>query len=237
MSYFVYFGHFYQLHNVDYGCRSTLEIVSQSFAQHILQNPQALLDYHPDAVFVMLNPGASHPRDGLEPSDSINAIQVDHDARSHLVPTCPDRTQRQLEKVMRERSFNHVRVLNLFDLREKDSSALAKWIKADLEQEISFPLSMRPYSIFSDERRDELRRRLNMNDPRVAITAWGVSPSFDPFYIKCYCILREEGLQVHGWPSPGQAPKKLPNHVLRRFYHPLLKKGWITHITDNWPTA
>lgn len=236
MSYFVYFGHFYRLDNVDYGCRSTLEIVSQSCAQHILQNPQALLDCHPDAVFVMLNPGASHPCNGLEPSESIDTIQIDHDARLHLVPTYPDLTQKKLEKVMQKRSFNHVRVLNLFDLREPNGKTLADWIKDDLQDDpISFPPSIGRYSIFSDGRRDELRSRLNMSDPRVAIAAWGTRPSLDPFYIKCYSILCEEGLQVHGWPASGQAPQRLSNHVLRRLYHPLLKKGWVTHITDNWP--
>ena len=238
MCYFVYFGHFYRLDNVAYGCRSTLEIVSQPLAHEVLQDPQAFLDCHsPDAIFVMMNPGASHPCNGIEPTDSIDAARISDDAGLNLVPTCPDHTQKQLEKVMQNRSFDHVRVLNVFDLREKNSTALVHWIKADLQQSpFPFPPSVRPYSIFSNERRLELQSRLNTENSRV-VAAWGANPNLDPFYMKCYELLCEEGLQVHGWSAPAQPPQRLQGHTLQRFYHPLVPEGgWVTHITDNWPT-
>lgn len=245
MSCFIYFGHFYQLaiedDDTEYSCRSTLEIVSsrnssrnQALARRTIQNPSILLNaqHPPDAVVVMLNPGGSRPCDGQEPSDTINPCQIDGHARSNLVLTRPDDTQKAVEKVMTGKQFDHVRVLNLFDIREPDSAQLVRRIRDSLNlrkgQSLLRQTEIRPYSIFSNERRDELINRLNPTSG-IVVVAWGVG-EVHQFFEHCYQILEENvpNIRIHGWQP---APERYPIED-RRFHHPARKKHeeWSSHI-------
>ena len=134
---FIYYGHFYRLcvDDVEYRCRSTLEIIAPrnlECARAAAGNPGALLDHEPNAVFVMLNPGASHPCDGRERDEIINPCEIHGDARCHLVATCPDAAQQAIENVMLRKQFDHVRVLNLFDIREPYSMVLKRKVRCSL---------------------------------------------------------------------------------------------------------
>lgn len=238
MSCFIYYGHFYQLTIGDtaYRCRSTLEIISlrnQDLASEVAQNSGVLLDHdhQPDAVFIMLNPGGSRPCDGQEPSNAINSCQIDAHARSNLVLTCPDDTQKAVEKVMTCKQFDHVRVLNLFDIREPDSAELVKKIRISLDgcQRLPRRPEIKPYSIFSDERRCEFRNRLNAKS-RIVVAAWGVGKARQ-FFGQCYQMLEEndQNFRIHGWQPEGQPED-------RRFYHPArMRDEWARHIIVNWP--
>ena len=224
MSCFIYYGHFYRLTIGDdiYCCRSTLEIVRSE-----ISNPCTLLDNYPDAVFVMLNPGSSRPYNGQEPSNSISPCQIDNDVRSNLVLACPDPTQKAIEVVMSRKSFRHVRVLNLFDIRESESESLVNRIRTNLglreRQRIPYPPDIRPYSIFSCERRHELRSRLNAGIRQIVIAAWTIKSGLVPFFRKSCNILESEGLRIHGLADRG-------------FYHPSrIRNIWANYIVDNWP--
>lgn len=239
MSCFIYYGHFYRLaiDNTTYCCRSTLEIVrshNQALAREAAQNPGGLLDRRPDAVFVMLNPGGSRPCDGREPINCINPRQIDNHARANLVPTCPDDTQQAVETVMTDKQFDHVRVLNLFDIRERDSAELVRQIRASLGlrrgQRLPNPPEIKPYSIFSCARRCEFRDRLNATS-RIVVAAWGTGQA-QQFFGPCCEILEGIGLnlQIYGWRAEGRPIED------RRFYHPLRKRReWPRYIIRNWP--
>lgn len=239
MSCFIYYGHFYRLtiDNTTYCCRSTLEIVrshNQALAREAAQNPGGLLDRRPDAVFVMLNPGGSRPCDGREPINCINPRQIDNHARSNLVLTCPDDTQQAVETVMTGKQFDHVRVLNLFDIRERDSAELVRQIRASLGlrrgQRLPNPPEIKPYSIFSCARRCEFRDRLNATS-RIVVAAWGTGQA-QRFFGPCCEILEGIGLnlQIYGWRPEGQPIED------RRFHHPSRRRRqWPRHIIDNWP--
>lgn len=239
MSCFIYFGHFYRLAigGVEYSCRSTLEIVSsscQALAAEAVQDPGMLLDRQPDAVVVMLNPGGSYPCDCQEPTNCITSSQIDDDARSNLVLTRPDATQTEIEKVMADRQFSHVRVLNLFDIREKESKELIGRVRESLNLKPRHHLNessemIKPYSIFSTERSGELVNRLNAINSIVV--AWGTVKGAIKFYKKCHTRLSETNIRVFGWPAEGA------DNSDRKFYHPGRKKGdgWHGYIINNWP--
>ena len=239
MSCFIYYGHFYRLTidgHVSYCCRSTLEIVRSrsQIAREADQDSGRLLDLQPNAVFVMLNPGSSRPCDGQEPDDSIDPCEIDGHASSNLVLTCPDDTQQAVEKVMTCKQFDHVRVLNLFDIRERCSAMLINRIRTSLgldpRRHLPRQPEIKPYSIFSCERRHELRNRLSARS-RIVIAAWGADKATRPFFRQCYQILEGIGLnlQIHGWPK-GQPRED------RGFCHPSRRrKKWPRFIINNWP--
>lgn len=235
MNNFIYYGHFYQqiVNEVPYLGRSTLEIIrrrNRNLVTAAAQNPGVLLTQRPKAVFVMLNPGGSRPSDGQEPGNELSPRQIGEDARTSLVRTCPDNTQQAIEKVMTDKHLDHVRVLNLFDIREPESKKLIKKIKCSLgltgnRERIPASPEILSYSIFSCERRLELRDRLNAVRPRKIVVAWGVEKALIPFFELFRKILEYEcpNLQLHGWqPSV--------------FYHPGRKKyEWAKNIVENWP--
>ena len=234
MDHFIYYGHFYRLRvgDVEHRCRSTLEIVrshSEECVTALAEDSGPLLDHQPDAVFVMLNPGASRPADGQERDDVIDPCTIQGDARDHLVATCPDDTQLAIERVMSCKGFDHVRVINMFDIRDTDSRSLAKLVRDLHSGTNGLPdvPEMKSCSIFSSERRRELRCRLNVRNP-VIVAAWTTSRDLIPFFKKCYGVLEElDGrLQIHGWQPPDE----------RLYYHPSRKKNkWAEHIVQNWP--
>ena len=238
----MYFGHFYQITicGVEYSCRSTLEIVrpcSQAQADRITRSPSVLLDCEPDAVFVMLNPGSSHPLVARNVAPVASPSEIETHARSNLVPTVPDDTQKQIAYVMSRRGFCHARVLNLFDIREPQSSSLIRKVRDSLRlqprQHMPDVPDVLSYSVFSDDRRQELRHRLCTRDPQnTVVVAWSRHRRLDRFFMKCHEILTSEHSRIHGKPA-GPSCR-------RRFDHPLprkeqLRRDWRNCIVDHWP--
>lgn len=232
MSNFIYYGHFYQqiINKVSYPCRSTLEIIrlcNQNLVRPAAKDPGILLDRPPNAVFVMLNPGGSSQSDEQDLGKELSPWEIREDARDNLVPTDPDKTQRVIERVMNSKQLDHVRILNLFDIREPESKELVDRIKNSLgltRGRIPTPPEILSYSIFSYERRCELRKRLNAVAPPRIVVAWGVESALIPFFESSCKILENTcpNLRIHGWqPSV--------------FYHPGRKKGWDQNIMENWP--
>lgn len=238
MSCFIYYGHFYRLtiDGTEYCCRSTLEIVSsrnRTLTRAADQDPIVLLDRRrqPNAVFVMLNPGGSHPCNGRLGNRITNPGRINNDAKSNLVLTCPDDTQQAVEKVMMCKQFDHVRVLNLFDIRERDSAELINIIRASLGHPRRLPSrqpEIKSYSIFSNERQHESISRLNARNS-IVIAAWGTKKA-RPYFSQICQILEGLNLQIHGWRSAPNAPND------RGFYHPSRRQEeWPRYIIENWP--
>src|SRR5208283_821609 len=139
------FGHFYSVEvapRIVVECRSVLEIVEKAQAPVKMS---ALSNRKPDAVFIMMNPGSSRPLVEVNNRTCADAI---HELQISLVPTKPDTTQYQVMRLMRHCEWEHVRVLNLSDLRCAKSNEFFKQFKR-LEQEVSFD----SHSIFSARRK------------------------------------------------------------------------------------
>ncbi len=172
---FSVFGHFYSVQIAPeriVECRSVLEIVESSNASKKLND---LSHRTPDAVFIMMNPGSSRPL--VEVNNRIHAEAI-HELPISLVPTKPDTTQYQVMRLMHYCKWQHVRVLNLSDLRCSKSGEFFTQFKR-LEEELSFDA----HSVFSDRRQSELALKLISGIP--VVRAWGVNPHLDPLIDRC----------------------------------------------------
>ncbi|MDN4070904.1 DUF1643 domain-containing protein [Paenibacillus vini] len=190
----------YQSQNI-IRCRSTLEIfVRQNHVQS---------SFEPDAYVIMENPGGSeslevtagHIDGPIYLSTDVNlASQIE---RTPLTNAKPDRTQYQIMRLMSNYNWNHVRVLNLSDIRTTSSTDLI---------ETYMELGDHHLSVFSDVRNSERSLKLQVSANKPVIAAWGTS----------------EGLRH----LAGMALSKLPDNVKGlqgnkpyKFLHPLPKYG------------
>ena len=122
---FAVFGHFYRSDFADQvyidrspGFRSVLEI-------RRIENGGAGAGKDADALFVMMNPGGSRPKDlSCSPRD----WPLDPRPNSTFVRAVPDETQYQVMRLMEVFNWNLVRVINLSDVREPDSKRLRKLV-------------------------------------------------------------------------------------------------------------
>jgi len=171
------FGHFYSVEIASgeiVQCRSVLEISNKSRTP---KDSAALSERKPDAVFIMMNPGSSKP---LAPvSNHILADEIGELSIS-LVRTKPDTTQYQVMRIMHDRQWHHVRVLNLSDLRCSKSGDFIK-LYGRLEDESGFD----SHSIFSEERKSELATKLPRSRTMPLVFAWGLSEKLDPLIERC----------------------------------------------------
>lgn len=177
------FGYFYSLKLDDakeYKCRSVVEIVPANIAG------DKLTDKLPDAVMIMMNPGSSSP------AEEVEEREYNNDTIGNLKPVLckakSDPTQERIMALMAYMSWDHVRVINLSDLREGNSKVFRDMIgsiKSDL------------HSIFSPSRRKELQKRLKRKPGAPIICAWGVNSKLDPLSEMAREAL--EGCEVVGW--------------------------------------
>ena len=174
---FEVFGHFFLI-NLKSGdqinCRSVLEIVTkQSKPSEI----DSLLKQSPNAIFIMMNPGSSVPLEHV--NNAISEEQINQLVVS-LVPTRPDTTQYQVMRVMHYCGWDHVRVLNISDMRDPKSGNFIECYR-NIEEITGF----QAHSIFSDERTDELQEKLKKKPKAPIICAWGVSAGLEPLIQRC----------------------------------------------------
>ena len=205
-------GHFYSLHFPGFEpvkCRSVLEITARDSER----DPVA------DAVFVMMNPGSSRPvkkRCQFVHAGCISEMQTE------LVSTVPDTTQYQLMRVMHYKCWQHVRVINLSDLRDPQSGSFAQRY-AQLEIETGSAV----HSMFSEERSAQLSFHLSRKLDGPIVCAWGVSDDLNPLIDRATKAMRSEQ-GVTGLAKPGQAGK---------YFHPLpllqpQKEQWVVQMLE-----
>jgi hypothetical protein len=207
-SKFDVFGHFYTVQVAPkkaVECRSVLELVE---AVHAPTKTAELSHRKPNAVFIMMNPGSSRPLTEVDNRIHSKAI---HELPISLVPTKPDTTQYQVMRVMHYCEWQHVRVLNLSDLRYPKSGVFFKQFQG-LEEEFSFDA----HSVFSERRKDELALKLTNHNAVLVIRAWGVSPHLDPLIDRCISKLTR-AKAVRGLMKEGTTNK---------FLHPLPSLQW-----------
>jgi len=203
-------GHFYSLHVPDtepLKCRSVLEITSKT------TDPKPVTD----AVFVMMNPGSSRP---VEEADYLVSSREICEMEVKLVPAVPDTTQYQLMRIMHYTGWQHVRVINLSDLRDSQSGSFAQRF-TQLERDGGSA----SHSVFSLERSSELKRRLARKPSGPIVCAWGVSNDLNPLIERASGILASES-GLTGLEKPGRPGK---------YFHPLpllqsQKEQWVIQM-------
>lgn len=89
----------------------------------------------PELMVIMMNPGSSTPKDGL-------------DNGCTLTETIPDPTQFQIMNIMENIGINFSRILNLSDLRNPSSSEFYSMIKNNRKDT--------KHCIFDDSRKEDL---------------------------------------------------------------------------------
>ncbi len=204
------FGFFYQLKLPDrppIPCRSILELLDRS-----VPDPESADSRTPDAIAIMMNPGSSRPLAGDPHGPLVDAKHMETAAERKLVLTRPDTTQYQVMRIMLMAGWQHVRVVNLSDIREPNSLELFRRI-ADLRE---FPLGDR-HSLFCAARSAE--RRALFNGPGIPVIAgWGRDPKLEPLAQPCMLSISNRkilGLPIDGrplafgHPSPRIQPQKL----------------------------
>lgn len=128
-----------------------------------------------DAYFIMMNPGSCHPInyeyiiDKTRKSDSLEMIECN-----------PDPAQYQIMKLMDNKGWNHVRILNLSDITTGDSSQFRELLKN---------ISTDCHSVFSDSRQEELDELIHENARIVA--AWTCSKEIRNLAILCKDRLKD----------------------------------------------
>lgn len=226
------YGHFYELNlneEQNRKCRSVLEIVSKAAVPGI----KSIEKSFPDAIVIMMNPGSSSPKEGDDGTvfteDTIVSDDFINDIQRNLVKTNPDPTQYQIMRLMSHYDYDHVRVINLSDLREPDSDEFAKIIRS-LENDA--------HSIFSQLRRIELEKKMIRKSDAPIICAWGLENDYLPLakkvqdYMDGYPIIgvkKENGkfLFGHARPRLKTAQQKWFNEVA------LMIDGYIEKTDSN----
>lgn len=124
----------------DYPCRKYLDITKKNIECS-----------SPELMVIMMNPGSSTPKDGL-------------DNGCTLTETIPDPTQFQIMNIMENTGINFSRILNLSDLRNPNSSKFYSMIKNNRKDT--------KHCIFDDSRKEDLDALFIKGLP--TIFAWGV---------------------------------------------------------------
>lgn len=210
---FTCYGHFYelQLMNGDRArCRSVLEIVDGSIPQ---DDPSAIAERIPDVVVIMMNPGSSRPKVDGHVDDVIEFPRSGNPMQKDLVLTQPDNTQYQVMRVAVSKGWNHIRVLNLSDLRDPKSGSFLQRVDA-----LSGIMGGHVHSMFCAERFEECAQSLRRKTPTPILLGWGQDPGLLPLVEQCLSRIEGEPTvtvpsDVHpllnAHPSPMLQKKKL----------------------------
>lgn len=217
------FGHFYSIlvnSECKINCRSVLEIVNK---ENGIENYESLSLMLPDAVFIMMNPGSSRP---LNEKNKMISYNNAGQFEVSLIPTKPDTTQYQVMRVMKFCKWNHVRVLNLSDMRDPNSGKFIQRYRK-VENEIGFL----EHSIFSDVRKNELKSNLKRKKAAPVVCAWGISTELDPLIKRCVNkILHVK--EISGLLKKG---------TINKYFHPLPtlqtdKEKWVCNMVEQIKT-
>lgn len=203
------FGHFYNLNinNKLFPSRSVLEIVNYDFLKKHSLDTLSILPA--ELLVIMMNPGSSRPLEfceikNLTFSDNLKVFPKD------LVLTQPDNTQYQIMRLMDAKGINHIRVINILDLRETKSLNLKALLNATND-------SCASYSIFSGIRDSEYNFYLNNLKSKNVLLAWGKQQALTHLYKLCLTRLPSginkigvaSGSYYYAHPSPMNQKHKI----------------------------
>lgn len=215
-------GHFYRLvleNGRKFPCRSVLEILkTEKFSTQLKEK---ISDSYSDALIIMMNPGSSRPLSPAHEECRVAAAAIRTiELAQPLVPTVPDTTQYQVMRLMIVQNWDHVRIVNLSDLRNPNSVNFLQTASRVKEMP-----GGSVHSIFSIQRQNEWGLRLSMNRGPV-IAAWGQSPQLAELAESCVQSMGRR--RLFGVQAPG--------HPLR-FAHPsprnhAFKLQWLTDINS-----
>lgn len=211
---FTCYGHFYELMLMNGEramCRSVLEIVDTTIRQ---DNPSDISEMIPDVVVIMMNPGSSHPKDLSHEDEQIEYPKSGASMRKELVLTQPDNTQYQIMRVAVSQGWNHIRVLNLSDLRDPKSLKFIEKVNALAEV-----MGGHVHSMFCSERSAECDFSMARKKRETPIMlGWGQDTGLLPLVEQCLnridaeptvTVASEVHPMLNAHPSPMMQKKKI----------------------------
>ncbi|WP_026883539.1 hypothetical protein [Clostridium akagii] len=212
------YGHFYTLRinkNNLIKCRSVLEIVESNST---LDNGIMPTNNMPDAITIMMNPGGSEPdlpniSQYIETIINDNFFNIDF-MNKKLVRAIPDVTQ---DRIMNVTGWKHVRILNLSDVREKNSTYLKDHLK---KFEVALDSSI--HSIFSPKRKAERELALCIEDMPLIIFGWGTEEYLEKIGEYAFKYITMDNKQKF-------VGIKQDNY---NFYHPGRRENWHDNILN-----
>lgn len=223
---FAVYGSFYDVRLPDgetAACRNSLEIYRHGHPATV--EPSRNYAHRPAAVAVMMNPGSSKPADrDYRPPCYEWAERNGVWSKTPVVPTIPDNAQYQIMRVMAHCGWDHVRVLNLSDLRNPKSSSFMAWVKELLPHCGYF------HSLFDAARRAELAQALPEGTP--LLLGWGQDAKLLPLAEKALAAFGER--TVFGIAAKRAGLYQYPSPTLQSG-----KDAWLAAITNQlagqWP--
>lgn len=214
------YGHFYNLivNKKSILCRSVLEIVE---AGSNLDNEIKPTNHTPDAITIMMNPGGSEPdltkiSNYIEHQIDDTHFNIDF-MKKRLVRAVPDTTQDRIMNIMNVMKWKHVRILNLSDVREKNSTYLNTHI-----QKFNSALDSSIHSIFSSKRKEEMELAMTKRITPIVIFGWGTHESLETIAEYAFKFITNENNMKY----VGIKQEKY------NFYHPARRKDWHDDILD-----
>lgn len=214
------YGHFYTLmvNKKLIPCRSVLEIIA---ANSELDNEIKPTHHIPDAITIMMNPGGSEPDltkiiNYSEDHIDDKLFNIDFMTKV-LVRAIPDTTQDRIMNIMNIMGWKHIRIINLSDVREKNSSYLNSHIhKFNSASDTSI------HSIFSSRRKKEMHLALTKEIKPIVIFGWGTHECLETIAEYAFKFITNHNNVKY----VGIKQEKY------NFYHPARRKDWHDDILD-----
>jgi hypothetical protein len=117
---------------------------------------------HLDAIFIMVNPGGSNPAEQILTVPNLDSRETE----IPFVKAESDQTQWQLMRLMKIKKWEQISIINLSDIRSGNMKVFKKELKR--AKDLSFDY----HSIFSEQREQELKDVLRLNNGPI-VAAWG----------------------------------------------------------------
>jgi len=188
---FQVFGHYYnlKLKGQLFPSRRVADIVDRNAL-----STSGLQQSLPQAVVIMMNPGSSSPADeSYRPVELSSRRLLAADYQTDWTEIKPDNTQYQMMRLMRLRNWQHLRIINLSDLREGNSCTFAKnFRRAEVLNK------QNPHSYLHPKRQPELLSLCKNAD--AVIAAWGSNAVQQEQGLACIELFEKEGIRLMGLP-------------------------------------
>ena len=134
----------------------------------------------------MMNPGSSRPIEEGD-TDRLLTMPLSSEFKKPLLLTQPDNTQYQLMRIMASEGWNHIRILNISDLRDpKSPSFIARTQALQILPEGEI------HSLFSKVRKTERKQMLRCKAGAPFILGWGQDPGLIPLATQCLQCIKGE---------------------------------------------
>ena len=195
------YAHFYQItsgNEIVADCRSILEVFNKNYA---ISKITDLINCSPDVLFIMMNPGlCASEAINCDEQINVNNFKMDFLNKKFIKATI-DNTLQRVMTVSFRKGWNHLRVINLSDIRFKKDMRFN-----DILDGFETKTNSSIHSIFHPNRHDELIHSISGYENCKIILAWGVGKYLDKYidYVskiidckKCYGIKNSNGRYYH----------------------------------------